>query len=1166
MKRIISTLFVYLNLFLLVFSPFPATAQRAALQSINAVQPNSFSAGINTPVTITGSNLDTVVSAKLGTTLLSNLEVLDAAHLKALVPWSLAPGTYDLTVTDAADQSATLPTAVTVSAAASGWATNGPYGGNITDPSIDPKNANRIYVSAQRSGVFWTGDGAETWQMERIAPFPGKMHFVYPTGQAMPIMYLDGGAGVNGLQRSTDNGLTWQQKMPNGYNDWATTRGIDFRAAVDDAAPDLIYLGLRSWNSVDADMGLYISTNQGDFWIRPAATAGLHVRAVALEPGQPDHVVIGTDDGKVLTSTDGGSTWSAPVQVDDPTPAPALQNIDRLVISPKLYSGQRKIWAISDGSDWVYESIDDGANWTPVQVSSGQINLDIQYHDTVSGLIWAAAGGGYYSTDDGATWTALNAQIGQIHQFALVVGAGARETATIYAGTDSGVYKSSDGGDTWAEKVQGLGAALPGAIVVSPFNADEAYAAVQGKGLLRSLDGGTHWQNTTIPNGDYRPGMAADPFTLGKFYFSYGNFQATPQVYVTTDHAASYTAYPVTLPPEFSGRQAKINALAANPATTGSLLAGVCLDYSHFPDPTEGLVYASTNGGATWTQQTTPASAMCINSLAFDPQNPQNVYAGTEGGLLISVDGGANWSVPANQPDVHRVGPVVVDPRSSLSVYLFGGPRFNNDSGGDVGTFATHDGGATWERLDGLADYPVWGLQIVPVGTQYWIYAATMNGLRFLRDIPAGAFDRYTSWEKSSGIASSATVDSFAAAADGSRVVYYIGTSGGVVPVNNSLNALRATADATQNMPGGVYRRQGAESAPVQRVVPGWKLKNTPGFGNNNNVVSALEVFNGQIYAAVSNWSSGCRIWRSPDGITWTPASEYGMSAVFGASNAAILDLVVFDGKLYASVGWGANEGQIWRSPDGTTWEKVTGNELATPIRTVLVMSVFNNALSAAAHGDGAEIWRSPTGALGSWVRVKQGGFGDPDNRAVNGLAEFNGKLYATAMNDVDGITVWCSSDGTNWVQANSAGFGDSQNTDAGGTAVLGGYLYVGVKNTAAGGQVWRFNGTQWEQVVANGFGDMNNVNIEGLFTLNDQLIGVTTNDQGLQVWRSFDGSSWSPLNVNGLGLQENNRSNWSNAFAAFQGRFLMGTWPATNNGEVWQYTGYQIYLPSLAR
>ena len=147
---------------------------------------------------------------------------------------------------------------------------------------------------------------------------------------------------------------------------------------------------------------------------------------MAVEPGNPDHVAIGTEDGYVLTSTDGGTNWSTPVLVDAAGDPPALTDIDRLVISPFQVDGVRRIWALSSYTDWAYYSEDDGATWTPKNIQMSWPIFDLKYHDTIPGLLWAAVGGTYYSTDDGDTWTALNADIGEINHFALVNGAATR--------------------------------------------------------------------------------------------------------------------------------------------------------------------------------------------------------------------------------------------------------------------------------------------------------------------------------------------------------------------------------------------------------------------------------------------------------------------------------------------------------------------------------------------------------------------------------------------------------------------------------------------------------------------------------------------------------------------------------------------------------------------
>jgi len=1143
---------------------------------ISGVSPDALTGGINTPLTIRGSNMNDVTSARLGAVTLNALQVLSYEQVTAQVPWTFAAGTYDLTLTTSKGLTATLPNALTVNPATSGWVSHGPFGGSLWDPALDPQHPERLFVSADRSGLYLTSDAAATWDYRLITPFPGEVQFSCPTPGQPPLLYLGGDGPAGGIQRSSDYGLNWTQLSPpfmtNGSNAYKS------KIATHPAQPDWVFMALWARNTPEPNSGLYKSTNRGDTWTQLPGTSGLQVVALAVDPLDINHILIGTDDGQLYFSTNGGAAWSGPL-----APGGQLASFE---FAPGSYNSQRSIWAIQhdhfsggSDSDLVYRSLNNGLIWIPTRIEPGSRVFDITYHPSIPGLAWAAVGGGYYTLNDGLSWTPLNANIGEIHGFAVTPGASSRETTTLYAATGTSLYKSADGGTTWQENAAGMGAALPGAIVMSPFNPDMAFASIEGRGLMRTFDGGQNWQLTEIPNGNYRAGMAADPFTEGKFYFSYANFQdeAHLSVYVSENHAESYLAHPLPLPPVYSGRWAEVLAIAAHPTTEGRLLAGVCMDYTDFPNPSEGLVYASSDGGITWEAQTMPAGAKCVSSLTYDPQNPQKVYAGTEGGLLASTDGGATWMVPASQPDLHRVGPVVVDPRSSQAIYLFGGPRFNGDSGGDVGTFASYDGGSSWLKLEGLSDYPVWGMQMVPVDGQYWLYAATMNGLRFMRDVPAAGFDPYISWEHSDGIASTATVDSFAAAADGARIVSYIGTSGGLVAAAGAaraalqqagLDGTRYAAAAQQNLPGGVYRRPGVEAPVSLPQIPGWKLKNIPGFQNSNNSITALEVFNGQLYAGTGNWQSGASLWRSADGASWTRTSLMGLSETYGAGNPAVIDLAVFKGKLYATVGFGQDEGQIWRSANGADWEKVSGTELANPNRVAFVMAVYNDQLyfATAGGGTGAEIWRSPTGDSGSWTRVAQGGFGDADNRAVVGLAVYDGKLYAGAMNSVEGATIW-RYDGAAWTSVNTPGFGDANNNGVHGLAVLDGALYAAVPNQVTGAQVWRYDGAAWAQVVADGFGSLDNASIDGLFAAQGGLYAVTGNwSSGLQVWRSLNGTDWRALNLDGLRNPNNVGVNYSNAFAVFESRFVLGTWPSTGGGEIWQYTGFPVYLPSISK
>ena len=1164
--RFITT--VLLSIFVAASAVSPKNGLASQLEAaetpvITGISPDNFASGINMPVTISGSNFENIASVTLGEIALTDIELVAPTQLSALVPWSILPGEYDLTLTKTTGESGVLPDAVMIDPVVTDWASNGPYGGALTDPSIDPKNPARIYVGAQRSGFFFTTDGAENWTMERIAPFPGKVHFVYAAGATTPTMYMDGSVGIPGLQRSTDNGATWQTKMPF----WYDGSGITIRAAVDDTQPDLVYLAVLEWGNDPQLAGVYLSTNQGDWWNQFTATAGLQVRSIAVEPGNINHLAIGTEDGYVLTSTDGGTNRSAAVLVDADGDPDALTDIDRLVISPFQVNGIRRIWALSSYTDWAYYSEDDGATWTPKTIQMSGAIYDLEYHDTIPGLLWAAVGGTYYSTDDGDTWTALNGDIGEVNHFALVAGASTRAETTIFAASVSGMFKSTNGGDSWIEKDQGIGAALPGAIVVSPFNADEAYAAIIGKGLQRTVDGGTTWQKTIIPNSYYRVGMAADPFTRGKFYFSKGQLQASPEVYVTEDHANTYATYTITLPASFVSdeRAADVNAIAANPDVSGSLLAGLGLDWKYGDWP-EGLIYASSDSGATWTQQTTPAGTKSISSIVYDPQDANKVYAGTQDGLLVSTDGGANWTAPANQPDVTVVGTIVVDPRDSNSIYLFGGPHSDDDINQDAGTFATHDGGATWVKLEGLTHYPVWELKIVPVNDQYWIYAATMNGLFFLRDIPAGDFDPYFTWEASSGIAGVATVDAFAAGVESGRVVYYIGTSGGELPVLNSTSSPVIMADTTMLMPGGVYRRMSTGEETITREVPGWRWMAQSGFRNANNIIAALEPFEGQLYASTGNYANGASIYRSINGLDWAPASANEPGPIFGDAIKYIRDLQEFEGQLYASTGWSDVEGQIWRSPDGANWTKVSLMEFED--RSVSFMIAFQDMLFACASGTsetGLDVWQSDSGDSGTWHRVAENGIDSINNSGVSGGAVFNGELYLAVDNFTDGVTIWKTGDGTDWDQVNTSGFGSIENKVASGMAVLEGYLYAGTSNSDTGGQIWRYDGTDWEVVVADGFGSLENSMIRSLYAFKGRLFSVTLNfDSGMQTWATRDGTTWHPLNTDGFGTPNNVHTMYSNASTAYNDHFYVGTVNWNDGGEIWQYVGYPIYLPMI--
>ncbi|HEX5840756.1 MAG TPA: hypothetical protein VFY26_23160 [Anaerolineales bacterium] len=336
------------------------------------------------------------------------------------------------------------------------------------------------------------------------------------------------------------------------------------------------------------------------------------------------------------------------------------------------------------------------------------------------------------------------------------------------------------------------------------------------------------------------------------------------------------------------------------------------------------------------------------------------------------------------------------------------------------------------------------------------------------------------------------------------------------------------------------------------------------GFGDPGNfAVEALEVFNGNLYAGVSNFDAGASLWRSEDTETWTRVTEPGFDSAYAANNGIVFDMFVFRGQLYAGTGFWqptSTAGQIWRSSNGTRWSLVAADGLGDPNNTGFTMfTSFRGMLYAAALNDaaGAEIWRSATGSEGDWQPVVTGGFGGgPAYHVITSLTVFQGQLYAALeASPGTGAQVWRSANGTDWTQVGEDGFGDVDNYQTGGSAEFRGHLYVATLNDVTGAQLWRTpDGTRWEQVVGDGFGDAMNRKIESVAVYNGALYAAVNNPvAGVEIRRSTDGLSWTQVNVDGFGEGGTFSGLWSNGTTVFRGKLLIGS-SGPSGGAIWQF------------
>ncbi|OGO68973.1 MAG: hypothetical protein A2Z49_06300 [Chloroflexi bacterium RBG_19FT_COMBO_56_12] len=365
-----------------------------------------------------------------------------------------------------------------------------------------------------------------------------------------------------------------------------------------------------------------------------------------------------------------------------------------------------------------------------------------------------------------------------------------------------------------------------------------------------------------------------------------------------------------------------------------------------------------------------------------------------------------------------------------------------------------------------------------------------------------------------------------------------------------------------------------ASSAPnhgVQAHAPDilfWQQVNSNGFGDQQaGEVSALEVFNGNLYAGTSNPAVGARIFRSQDGVAWTPVTEPGFGITHDIRPPAILDLMVFNDRLYTSTGRGDGPGQIWRAVDGVNWAPMVIHGFGDPDTVdITAFAVYGSFIYAGASNliSGAQIWRSFSGDSNTWTKVAPTVPGANADR-VTGFAVFSGALYA-AVESQGPAQIWRSYGG-DWTTVVNNGFGNSFTTSTGGMAEFAGYLYVGAGNTLEGAQLWRTNnGANWELAINPGFGDPNNEKAESVFVFQNQLyVSVKNAQTGMELWRSADGVIWEQINQDGFGDSHNSGSNWSNATADFLDQPYVGTANILDGGELWrmqQITLLPVYLP----
>jgi len=438
--------------------------------------------------------------------------------------------------------------------------------------------------------------------------------------------------------------------------------------------------------------GLYKSTDGGaTYRISNTGLQDYWVERVVFHPTDPNLIYLGCQSGP-YRSTDGGETWE---WIRDGFPSPKTYTwsapIGALAIDPTspttLYAGIGRPRPEEDGQGAVYKTTDGGDNWYKVNASGSlpsdavisDLLIDVRNRRHLYLACWSehapADSGVYQSYDAGATWSQTVSGLPHRHVRRLAQCAGSPAVLYVTLRTEltdndttwvGGVYKSTDGGNTWTARNSGLDKKFDPSsrsticgydrIVVHPADPDIAYV------------GGTSWWNT--------------------------------RMYKTTDGGASWSR--------------KENFEERGWIRNGPGPKDICLS-PHNPDVlwfcTSMMVFKSSDGANSWHQkycrtfpdgrtQTTGLEITCAQHIAVDPSNPLRVYVSyADVGLLVSDDGGQTfWPTIYDLPSAARGNAygVVFDPHDSDHCWA-------TVQGDDVGLIESHDHGRTWSIVGSAA-------------------------------------------------------------------------------------------------------------------------------------------------------------------------------------------------------------------------------------------------------------------------------------------------------------------------------------------------------------------------------------------------------------------------------------------------------------------------------
>lgn len=396
-------------------------------------------------------------------------------------------------------------------------------------------------------------------------------------------------------------------------------------------------------------------------------------------------------------------------------------------------------------------------------VTSGRVR-GVAIHPTNPDIVYmgAAAGGIWKTTDGGENWTALGENLESLTFGAIAIDP--KNPLIVYAGTGEarfgfndviydgkGLFKSTDGGETWNEPTNAFGLQTHfAALRVDPVNSNIIYAALASgysffrnpgnEGIWVSNNAGVTWTRTLRLNDAFD--VVPHPNRAGQVFAAIGGANNDSSgVWHSTDNGRTWTRRSQGLPSSSSIGRIHLSI----PGGSLSIMYAVI-----FSPSGNTRVFKSTDNGSSWQQIASELGGnyglgavdqggydLCI---AANPQNSDEVYVGNV--ELYRTINGKDFEVVRQLPmltawdspmhvDYHTIAYSPSDPRI---IYV----------GCDGGIYRSRDKGVTWEhRNAGINTLQFYRISAHPNSVDMVIGGTQDNGIVARRNVNAGSVQRW---------------------------------------------------------------------------------------------------------------------------------------------------------------------------------------------------------------------------------------------------------------------------------------------------------------------------------------------------------------------------------------------------------------------------------------